>query len=53
MAEILRISYLDIVIMAMMPTILYYLGILLMIEIDARRHGHPARSRSTRRASGS
>jgi len=25
--------------MAMMPTILYYLGILLTIEIDARRHG--------------
>jgi TRAP transporter 4TM/12TM fusion protein len=39
MAEILKISYLDIVIMAMMPTILYYLGILLMIEIDARRMG--------------
>jgi len=39
MAEILRISYLDIVIMAMMPTILYYLGILLTIEIDARRMG--------------
>jgi TRAP transporter 4TM/12TM fusion protein len=37
MAEILRISYLDIVIMAMMPTILFYLGILLTIEIDARR----------------
>jgi TRAP transporter 4TM/12TM fusion protein len=39
MAEILKISYLDIVIMAMMPTILYYLGILLMIEQDARRMG--------------
>jgi TRAP transporter 4TM/12TM fusion protein len=39
MAEILKISYLDIVIMAMMPTILYYLGILLMIEIDARKLG--------------
>jgi TRAP transporter 4TM/12TM fusion protein len=39
MAEILKISYLDIVIMAIMPTILYYLGILLMIEIDARRMG--------------
>ena len=39
MAEILKISYLDIVIMAMMPTILYYLGIVLMIEIDARRMG--------------
>jgi TRAP transporter 4TM/12TM fusion protein len=39
MAEILRISYLEIVTMAMMPTILYYLGILLTIEIDARRLG--------------
>ncbi|MDQ2951875.1 MAG: TRAP transporter fused permease subunit, partial [Chloroflexota bacterium] len=39
MAEILRISYLDVVIMAMMPTILYYLGILLTIEIDARKMG--------------
>src|SRR5207302_4145489 len=39
MAEILGISYLDIVVMAMMPTILYYLGILLTIEIDARRLG--------------
>ncbi|HZP94840.1 MAG TPA: TRAP transporter fused permease subunit [Candidatus Limnocylindria bacterium] len=39
MAEILKISYLDVVIMAMMPTILYYLGILLMIEVDARRMG--------------
>ena len=39
MAEILGISYLQVVIMAMMPTILYYLGILLTIEIDARRLG--------------
>lgn len=39
MAEILRISYLDVVIMATVPTILYYLGILLMIEVDARRVG--------------
>jgi len=37
MAEILRVSYLDVVIWAMMPTILFYLGILLMIEIDARK----------------
>jgi TRAP transporter 4TM/12TM fusion protein len=37
MAELLRISYLEVVIMAMMPTVLFYLGILLTIEIDARR----------------
>jgi len=42
MAELLRISYLEVVIMAMMPTILFYLGILLMIEIDARRLGAQA-----------
>jgi len=42
MAEILRVSYLDIVIWAMMPTILFYLGILLTIELDARRlHAQP------------
>ncbi|HKY51920.1 MAG TPA: TRAP transporter fused permease subunit [Candidatus Limnocylindria bacterium] len=39
MSEILRLPYLEILLMAMMPTILYYLGILLMIEVDARRLG--------------
>jgi TRAP transporter 4TM/12TM fusion protein len=39
MAEILGIGYLQVVVMAMMPTILYYLGILLTIEVDARRLG--------------
>jgi TRAP transporter 4TM/12TM fusion protein len=39
MAEYLRISYLEVLLMAMMPTLLYYLGILLMIEVDARRLG--------------
>lgn len=42
MAEYLRISYLEVLLMAMMPTVLYYLGILLMIEIDARRLGAAA-----------
>ena len=42
MSEILGISYLEILIMAMMPTVLYYIGILLMIEIDARRLGASA-----------
>src|SRR5437867_11985905 len=42
MAEILRVSYLDVVVWAVMPTILFYLGILLTIEIDARRlHAQP------------
>lgn len=39
MSEYLRISYLEVLLMAMMPTLLYYLGVLLMIEVDARRLG--------------
>ncbi|WP_322489699.1 TRAP transporter fused permease subunit [Chloroflexus sp.] len=35
-AEYLDISYLDVLIMAMVPTILYYLSIFLMIEADSR-----------------
>lgn len=37
MAELLRISYLEVLAMALVPTLLYYLAIFLMIEIDARR----------------
>ena len=36
-AELLRISYLEVLKMATIPTILYYLSIFLMIELDARR----------------
>src|SRR3970040_517711 len=36
-AEILRISYLQVLKMAIIPTILYYLAIFFMIELDARR----------------
>jgi TRAP transporter 4TM/12TM fusion protein len=36
-AEYLRISYLDVLVMAMIPTVLYYLSCLLMIEADSRR----------------
>jgi TRAP transporter 4TM/12TM fusion protein len=36
-AEYLNISYLDVLIMAMIPTVLYYLSCLLMIEADSRR----------------
>jgi TRAP transporter 4TM/12TM fusion protein len=36
-AEFLKISYLDVLVMAIVPTLLYYLSILLMIEADARR----------------
>ena len=38
-AEFLNISYLEVIKMAVMPTVLYYLGILLMIELDAKRFG--------------
>ena len=36
-AEFLQISYLQVLIMASVPTLLYYLSIFLMIEADARR----------------
>ncbi len=39
MAELLRISYLEVLVLATVPTILYYLAIFLMIEIDARKMG--------------
>ena len=38
-AEILKISYLQVLIMASIPTILYYASILFMVEGDARRFG--------------
>jgi len=36
-AELLQISYLEVLRMATIPTILYYLSIFLMIELDSRR----------------
>ncbi|PRY24761.1 TRAP transporter permease [Pseudosporangium ferrugineum] len=38
-AEYLDVSYLTVLGWAMIPTVLYYLGILLAVEIDVRRHG--------------
>jgi TRAP transporter 4TM/12TM fusion protein len=38
-AEFLQISYLQVLVMAIVPTILYYLSIFLMIEADSRRLG--------------
>ncbi|MEV0895475.1 TRAP transporter fused permease subunit [Actinoplanes sp. NPDC049802] len=38
-AEYLNVSYLTVLGWAMIPTVLYYLGILLAVEIDVRRHG--------------
>ncbi|MBC7375405.1 MAG: TRAP transporter fused permease subunit, partial [Frankiales bacterium] len=38
-AELLRVSYLEVLGFALIPTLLYYLGILLAVESDARRFG--------------
>ncbi|MCD6042298.1 MAG: putative permease, fused integral rane protein, partial [Burkholderiales bacterium] len=38
-AEFLRISYLDVVLMAVIPTFLFYLTLFLMVEIDVRKFG--------------
>ena len=37
-SEFLKISYLEVIRMAVIPTCLYYLSLLLMVEIDARKH---------------
>ncbi len=41
-AEYLETSYLQVLIWAILPTLLYYLGIALAVEIDARRFGAKA-----------
>jgi TRAP transporter 4TM/12TM fusion protein len=38
-AEFLEISYLQVLVMATVPTLLYYLSAFLMVEADARRQG--------------
>jgi TRAP transporter 4TM/12TM fusion protein len=38
-AELLQITYLQVLVMATLPTVLYYLSVALMIEADARRRG--------------
>jgi len=38
-AEFLKISYLDVLLMAVIPTCLYYLTLFLMVEIDVRKFG--------------
>jgi TRAP transporter 4TM/12TM fusion protein len=38
-AEFLKISYFDVIVMATIPTVLYYLAILVMVEVDARKQG--------------
>jgi TRAP transporter 4TM/12TM fusion protein len=36
-AEFLKISYLDVIKMATIPTVLYYLSLFIMVELDARK----------------
>ncbi len=38
-AEFLKISYLDVLLMAVIPTLMFYLALFLMVEIDARKYG--------------
>jgi TRAP transporter 4TM/12TM fusion protein len=38
-AEFLKISYMDVILMATIPTCLYYLGLFLMVELDSRKLG--------------
>jgi TRAP transporter 4TM/12TM fusion protein len=37
-AEFLKISYLDVIVMAAIPTVLYYFALLVMVEIDGRKY---------------
>ncbi len=46
-AEYLGVSYLNVLVWAIVPTILYYLGILLAVEIDSRRYGIDERGDET------
>jgi TRAP transporter 4TM/12TM fusion protein len=41
-AEFLKLSYLDVIAMAVIPTLLYYFAIFLMVELDAAKHGGAA-----------
>ncbi|HYC38275.1 MAG TPA: TRAP transporter fused permease subunit [Usitatibacter sp.] len=38
-AEFLKISYLDVVLMATIPTCLYYMALFIMVELDVRKFG--------------
>ena len=38
-AEFLQLSYLDVILMATIPTALYYLALFLMVELDVRKFG--------------
>jgi TRAP transporter 4TM/12TM fusion protein len=38
-AEFLKISYLDVILMATVPTLLFYFSLFVMVELDARKYG--------------
>jgi len=38
-AEFLKISYLDVIVMATIPTLLFYFALFLMVQIDASKYG--------------
>ncbi|QJR16611.1 TRAP transporter permease [Usitatibacter palustris] len=38
-AEFLKVSYLEVIKMAVIPTVLYYFSLFLMVELDARKYG--------------
>ncbi|QJR12792.1 hypothetical protein DSM104443_03885 [Usitatibacter rugosus] len=38
-AEFLKVSYLEVIKMATIPTVLYYFSLFLMVELDARKYG--------------
>jgi TRAP transporter 4TM/12TM fusion protein len=40
-AEFLKISYLDVILMASVPTLLYYMSLFIMVELDVRKFGMP------------
>lgn len=46
MAEFLRIRYLDVLLMATVPALLWYLSLFLMAEIDARKSGAAREARA-------
>jgi TRAP transporter 4TM/12TM fusion protein len=43
-AEYLKIGYLEVLVMAIIPTCLYYAALLFMVELDQRRIAHKARA---------
>lgn len=45
-ADFLGRSYLDILVMATIPTVLYYLGLFVMVEIDSRKFGMATAART-------